>query len=60
MLDEESTTRLQDAAIRPELRPDLEAAIPLDEAQRRVELEVRLEVLGERELNFHRVGTSVV
>ena len=60
LLDEESTTRLQDAAIRPELRPDLEAAIPLDEAQRGVELEVRLEVLGERELNFHRVGTSVV
>ena len=60
LLDQEATASLEDAPIWLELGPDLELAIPLDEAQRRIELKVRLEVLRESQLDFHCVGAPVV
>lgn len=60
LLDQESTASLQNAAIWLQLGPNLERAIPLNEAKRGVELQVRLEVFWERQLDFHGVGASVV
>lgn len=60
MLDQEATAGLENAPIWLKLSPNLELAIALDEAQCRIELKVRLEVLRESQLDFHCIGASVV
>jgi len=60
LLDEEATTSLQNAPIWLQLGPNLKRTIALYETERGVELKVRFEVLGEGQLDFHSIGTSVV
>lgn len=60
LLDEEATTGLQNTPIWLQLGPNLKRAIALYEAKRGIELQVRFEVLGEGQLNFHSIGASVV
>ena len=60
MLDKEATARLQNATVGLQLCPNFERAVTLDEAECRIELKLLLEVLGERQLNFHGIGAPIV
>ena len=60
LLDKEAAASLQDAPVWLQFGPDLERPVALDEAQRRVELQVGLEVLREGQLDFHSICSSVV
>lgn len=53
--DKETIAGGQDCSVRLELGPDLERAMTLNVPQSGVELEIRLEVTREKELDFHCV-----
>ena len=60
LLDKVFVAGGENRSIRSELEPYLELASALDVAESWVELQVRLEILGEEELDLHRVLGPVV
>ena len=60
LLHQESTTCLQYRPVWLHLSPYFESTVSLDKAECRIELKVRFEVLGERQLDLHCVGTPIV
>ena len=60
LLDKEATACLQNTAVRFQFRPDLKRSVTLDEAKCWIKLEVLLEVLRKRQLDFHSICASIV
>lgn len=58
--DKISVACVQNRPIWPEFKPDFKLTQPLNVSQSRIELKVWLEILGEEELNLHRVLRPVM
>ena len=60
LLDQETTTCLQNRSIRSHFGPNFKLPVTLDETQSRIELQIRPEILGEEKLDFHGICSSVI
>lgn len=60
LLDKVAAAGAQNRPVWLELGPDFELAMTLNEAERRVELQIGLEVFGEGQLNLHAVRRAII